>query len=145
MPNLASPRFRKLARLAQAFLIVALIPPLAHAETWVVTDRKHLVQVPSGARLILLDDSERLEAKLSEGLPADPHRAAAIMQQRIRSNYAQRLQQDLVAAQQNLVDAWTVGVTKIPAVVVDRKYVVYGETDVGSAIQSIARWKGGVR
>ncbi|OSN87063.1 hypothetical protein BV352_00227 [Pseudomonas syringae pv. actinidiae] len=67
------------------------------------------------------------------------------MQQRLRSSDAQRLQQDLVAAQQNLVDAWTLGVTKIPAVVVDRKYVVYGETDVGSATQNIARWKGGMR
>ncbi|APQ05715.1 MULTISPECIES: TIGR03757 family integrating conjugative element protein [Pseudomonas syringae group] len=145
MPNLPSPRFKKRDRLAQAFLIAALIHPLAHAETWVITDRNHPVKVPSGARLILLDDSESLEAKLSEGLPADPHRAAAIMQQRLRSNDAQRLQQDLVAAQQGLVDAWSVGVTKIPAVVVDRKYVVYGDTDVGSATQSIARWKGGMR
>ncbi|MBL3624190.1 TIGR03757 family integrating conjugative element protein [Pseudomonas syringae pv. actinidiae] len=145
MPNLPSPGFRKFDRLAPAFLIAALIQPLAHAETWVITDRNHPVQVPSGARLILLDDSERLEAKLSEGLPADPQRAAAIMQQRLRSSDAQRLQQDLVAAQQNLVDAWTLGVTKIPAVVVDRRYVVYGETDVGSATRSIARWKGGMR
>ncbi|KPY38052.1 Uncharacterized protein ALO52_00884 [Pseudomonas syringae pv. primulae] len=67
------------------------------------------------------------------------------MQRRLRSSDAQRLQQDLVAAQQSLVDAWTLGVTKIPAVVVDRKYVVYGETDVGSATQRIARWKGGMR
>ncbi|MEE4220305.1 TIGR03757 family integrating conjugative element protein [Pseudomonas viridiflava] len=145
MPNLPSPCFRNLTRLAQAFVIAALIQPLAHAETWVITDRDHPVQVPSGARLILLDDSERLEAKLSEGLPADPQRAVAIMQQRLRSSDAQRLQQDLVAAQQNVVDAWTVGVTKIPAVVVDRKYVVYGETDVDSATQRIARWKGGMR
>lgn len=145
MPNLPSPGSRNCDRLAPAFLIAALIQPLAHAETWVITDRNHPVQVPSGARLILLDDSERLETKLSEGLPADPQRAAAIMQQRLRSNDAQRLQQDLVAAQQNLVDAWTLGVTKIPAVVVDRKYVVYGETDVGSATRSIARWKGGMR
>lgn len=145
MPNLFSPRFRKRTRLTQAFVIAALIQPLVHAETWVITDRSHPIQVPSGARLILLDDSERLETKLSEGLPADPQRAAAIMQQRLRSSDAQRLQQDLVAAQQNVVDAWTVGVTKIPAVVVDRKYVVYGETDVGSATQRIARWKGGMR
>ncbi|MEQ4221322.1 MULTISPECIES: TIGR03757 family integrating conjugative element protein [Pseudomonas syringae group] len=131
--------------LAQALIAVGFLSPNAHAETWVITDQNHLVQVPSGARLILLDDSERLEAKLSEGLPADPQRAAAIMQRRLRSSDAQRLQQDLVAAQQSLVDAWTLGVTKIPAVVVDRKYVVYGETDVGSATQRIARWKGGMR
>ncbi|WP_449121529.1 TIGR03757 family integrating conjugative element protein [Pseudomonas viridiflava] len=131
--------------LAQALIAVGFLSPNAHAETWVITYQNHLVQVPSGARLILLDDSERLEAKLSEGLPADPQRAAAIMQRRLRSSDAQRLQQDLVAAQQSLVDAWTLGVTKIPAVVVDRKYVVYGETDVGSATQRIARWKGGMR
>ncbi|WP_240334097.1 TIGR03757 family integrating conjugative element protein [Pseudomonas syringae] len=131
--------------LAQALIAVGFLNPNAHAETWVITDRNHPIQAPSGARLILLDDSERLEAKLSEGLPADPQQAAAIMLQRLRSSDAQRLQQDLVAAQQNVVDAWTVGVTKIPAVVVDRKYVVYGETDVGSATQRIARWKGGMR
>ncbi|WP_241000199.1 TIGR03757 family integrating conjugative element protein [Pseudomonas viridiflava] len=131
--------------LAQALIAVGFLSPNAHAKTWVIADRNHLVQVPSGARLILLDDSERLEVKLSEGLPADPQRAAAIMQRRLRSSDAQRLQQDLVAAQQNLVYAWTLGVTKIPAVVVDRKYVVYGETDVGSATQPIARWEGGMR
>ncbi|MGH8391347.1 MAG: DUF1525 domain-containing protein, partial [Pseudomonas sp.] len=36
-------------------------------------------------------------------------------------------------------DAWSVGVEKIPAVVIDRRYVVYGEADVAKAIAQIDR------
>lgn len=30
--------------------------------------------------------------------------------------------------------AWSLGITKIPAVVVDRRYVVYGESDMAKAL-----------
>ncbi|WP_155521778.1 DUF1525 domain-containing protein, partial [Pseudomonas amygdali] len=40
-----------------------------------------------------------------------------------------------------LVDAWSIGVTKVPAVVVDRTFVVYGETNVLAAEQRIAQWR----
>ncbi|WP_122236715.1 TIGR03757 family integrating conjugative element protein, partial [Pseudomonas syringae] len=93
-------------------LIAATQVPLANAEMWIITDRNHPVQAPANARLILLDESERLEAKLSEGLPTNQKQALAIMQKRLMSADAQRLQQDLASAQQNLVDAWSVGVTK---------------------------------
>ncbi|MBX6409328.1 TIGR03757 family integrating conjugative element protein, partial [Pseudomonas syringae pv. tomato] len=53
-------------------LIAAIQVPLANAETWVVTDRNHPVQAQAHVRLILLDESEQLELKLSEGLPANP-------------------------------------------------------------------------
>ncbi|EGH18074.1 hypothetical protein Pgy4_34511, partial [Pseudomonas savastanoi pv. glycinea str. race 4] len=42
---------------------------------------------------------------------------------------------------QNLVDAWSIGVTKVPAVVVDRTFVVYGEPNVLAAEQRIAQWR----
>ncbi|TES54399.1 DUF1525 domain-containing protein, partial [Pseudomonas syringae pv. tomato] len=48
-------------------LIAAIQVPLANAETWVVTDRNHPVQAQAHVRLILLDESEQLELKLSEG------------------------------------------------------------------------------
>ncbi|RMN76062.1 hypothetical protein ALQ53_200101 [Pseudomonas cannabina] len=113
---------------------------LARAETWVITDRNHPVQAPAHVRLILLDEQERLETKLSERLPANQQQAIAIMQQRLKSADAQRLQRDLALAQQNLVDAWSIGVTKVPAVVVDRTFVVYGETNVLAAEHRIAQW-----
>ncbi|MFU0489972.1 integrating conjugative element protein, PFL_4709 family [Pseudomonas syringae] len=122
-------------------LIAATQVPLANAETWIITDRNHPVQAPAHVRVILLDESERLEAKLSEGLPANQQQAVAIMQQRLKSNDAQRLQRDLSSAQQNLVDAWSIGVTKVPAVVVDRTFVVYGEPDAIAAEYRIAQWR----
>ncbi|WP_162880307.1 MULTISPECIES: TIGR03757 family integrating conjugative element protein [Pseudomonas syringae group] len=122
-------------------LVMAAQITLARAETWVITDRNHPVQAPAHVRLILLDESERLETKLSEGLPANQQQAIAIMQQRLKSNDALRLQRDLALAQQNLVDAWSIGVTKVPAVVVDRQFVVYGETNVLAAEHRIAQWR----
>ncbi|OTJ71748.1 hypothetical protein CAY98_34130 [Pseudomonas aeruginosa] len=45
----------------------------------------------------------------------------------------------MVKAQQDVADAWSLGVEKIPAVVVDRQYVVYGEPDVSRALELIAK------
>ncbi|PBP87603.1 integrating conjugative element protein [Pseudomonas syringae] len=141
MPPSSPYRLTGKNRMALLILIAAIQVPLANAETWIVTDRNHPVQAPAHVRLILLDESERLEAKLSEGLPANQQQAIAIMQQRLMSSDAQRLQRDLALAQQNLVDAWSMGVTKVPAVVVDRKFVVYGETNATAAEYRIAQWR----
>ncbi|WP_057443663.1 TIGR03757 family integrating conjugative element protein, partial [Pseudomonas amygdali] len=89
-------------------VVMASQTTLGRAETWVITDRNHTVQAPAHVRLILLDEQERLETKLSEGLPANQQQAIAIMQQRLKSSDAQRLQRDLALAQQNLVDAWSI-------------------------------------
>ncbi|MDU8456760.1 TIGR03757 family integrating conjugative element protein [Pseudomonas syringae group sp. J254-4] len=129
------------SRKAFLILIAATQASFASAETWIITDRNHPVQAPAHVRLILLDESERLEAKLSEGLPANQQQAIAIMQQRLKSSDAQRLQRDLALAQQDLVDAWSMGVTKVPAVVVDSKFVVYGETNATAAEYRIAQWR----
>lgn len=137
MPPSSPYRFSYNIRMAFLILIAAIQVPFANAETWIVTDRNHPVQAPARVRLILLDESERLEAKFSEGLPANQQQAIVIMQQRLKSADAERLQRD----QQNLVDAWSIGVTKVPAVVVDRTFVVYGETNVLAAEQRIAQWR----
>ncbi|EPN74357.1 TIGR03757 family integrating conjugative element protein, partial [Pseudomonas syringae] len=134
-------RFSCKNRMAFLILIAATQVSFANAETWIITDRNHPVQAPAHVQVILLDESERLEAKLSEGLPANQQQAIAIMQQRLKSSDAQRLQQDLALAQQNLVDAWSTGVTKVPAVVVDRKFVLYGETNATAAEYRIAQWR----
>ena len=38
---------------------------------------------------------------------------------------------------QGVTDAWSLGVTTIPAVVVDQRFVVYGEPDVARAVARI--------
>lgn len=123
-------------------LLTALLCASANAETWVFTDSHHPTQSGPGVRVILLDDVDRLQEKLSQGLPADPQQAMAIVRQRMQSPDGQRLQKDLAVAQQGTADAWSLGIAKIPAVVIDRQFVIYGEPNVPLAEQQIARYRG---
>lgn len=123
--------------LCAAALCTALLAPLTQAtEVLVVTDSQHPVQIDSGTRLVQLDQPARLAAELGSALPADPSRGAALVQQRL-NNGGIKLQQRLGAAYQGVVDAWSLGVTTIPAVIVDHRYVVYGEPDVAKAVALI--------
>lgn len=117
------------------------ITTFTQAQTWVITDQSHPITSPGPARNILLDQ-QHLESELSRGLPADPHQAAAIIQSRLTPPSGKRSQTDLAKAQQDLTDAWSLGITKIPAVVVDRRYVVYGEPDIAKALVLINNAKG---
>lgn len=104
----------------------------------VFTDRDHPVQAATGIRIIELDAPASLEAELSFRLPADPSRATAIARARLNAG-GTPLQRTLADAYQGVVDAWSLGIEKIPAVVVDRRYVVYGVSDVPRAVSMINR------
>ena len=119
--------------------LLVLLPAAVQAETWVITNQAHPVLAPSGTRIILLDDQQRLEEQLSRELPADPRQAEATIQRYLASPAGRRLQNDLALAQQGVTAAWSLGVEKLPAVVVDRRYVVYGEPDVTKAVTLIDR------
>lgn len=123
------------------FVLATACVPFATADVLAISDAAHPLINNAGARVVLLDAPERLEQKLSEGLPADPRQAVAIMQQRMRSASAQQLGRDLAKAHQDAADAWSLGVAKLPAVVVDRQYVVYGQPDVAAAVASIERYR----
>jgi integrating conjugative element protein (TIGR03757 family) len=90
----------------------------------------------AGARLVELDLPARIEAELAADLPADPARAAAIVQQRLRDG-GPELQRRIARAYQDVTDAWGLGIAALPAVVVDRRYVVYGDADVARAVARI--------
>lgn len=115
--------------------------PFATADVLAISDAAHSLINSAGARIVLLDAPEHFEQQLSEGLPADPRQAVAIMQQRMRSATAQQLGRDLAKAHQDVACAWNLGVAKLPAVVVDRRYVVYGQPDVAAAVTSIERYR----
>lgn len=105
-------------------------------EIWVVTDSMHPVKAAAGVRVIELDAPARLNAELAAHLPRDPVEAAAIAKQRIASAGTE-LERRLAVAYGGVVDAWSLGVSKIPAVIVERKYVVYGDLDVERALSRI--------
>ncbi|POF86399.1 integrating conjugative element protein [Pseudomonas putida] len=115
----------------------------AHAETWAITDSAHpLTSVPADVRVIKLDDQQRIEEQLSRELPPNPHQAALAARRLMSTPAGAALMQQLATAQQGNADAWSVGVSKVPAVVVDRRYVVYGQPDVATAMQTINRARG---
>lgn len=120
-------------------LSLVLLPVTVPADALVVTDRAHPVTAAVSTHIVLLDQQLRLEAELSRALPPDPQQAAAIIQNRLNSPSGKRLQSDLAKAQQDLTNAWRLGIEKIPALVVDRRYVVYGEPDVAKALELINR------
>jgi len=123
--------------LLAAALCAGTLSSLAHADDiLVVTDSQHPVQTHSDVRLIELDQPARIKAELSAHLPTDPVRGAALVQQRLQDG-GNALQARLGTVYQGVVDAWSLGVTTIPAVIVDRLYVVYGEPDVAKAVALI--------
>lgn len=114
--------------------------PASATEVWVITDREHPIQVTPGVRLIELDAPARIKAELSSKLPSDPAQASLIVQQRLKHGGAE-LQERLARAHQGVIDAWSLGVTKVPAIVVDRRYIVYGETDTLRALACVENYR----
>lgn len=113
------------------------------AEIWIVTDARHPVAGAQAAdRVIQLDAAQAVEAELSARLPDDPQRAAALVRQRLH-NGGHALQQRLREAYQDVTDAWSLGITSIPAVIVDQRYVVYGESNLDQALVRIKRHREG--
>ncbi len=106
----------------------------------VVIDRHHSVyNVPSNARVIELDIIKQLQQEIFANLPNDPKQAEQMARSRLTTSEDQ-LKQTMQVALQNVVDAWSLGVTKVPAVVIDN-YVVYGEADVKQAISQITAYQ----
>ena len=126
-------------RCQHLLLVLLMLPDAALAEALVYTDKPHRVTAATDARIVLLDQQHHLETDLSRDLPPDPQLAAAIIHGRLSGPSGKRLQSDLAKAQQDITDAWSLGIEKIPAVVVDRRYVVYGEPDVAKALELINR------
>jgi integrating conjugative element protein (TIGR03757 family) len=119
-------------------LLLAAFSLPAVAEVLVITDRFHPVQAASDARVIELDRAARIEAALSADLPADPEHAAKIARQRLADP---ELPGRLRSAYQDIAEARGLAVRKIPAVLVDRRYVVYGDPDVFRALARIESYR----
>jgi integrating conjugative element protein (TIGR03757 family) len=119
-------------------LLVTLTTTLqVNGETILITDTLLPIAATKDIRVITLDTPATLEGELSVHLPADPAQAQRIFAQRMTPEVAAQLTQ----AHQNVTDAWSMGVTKVPAVVVDRKYVIYGETNVQRAFDRIEEYR----
>lgn len=95
------------------------------------------VSAPAGVPVYHIDRLRSIEAELSAGLPADPQQAASIAQARIRAR-GDELQRDALAAGTGAGLALHYGIDRVPAIVIDGRYVLFGERSVEAALE---RWR----
>lgn len=112
----------------------------AAVELHVYSDSSIQLEAVGETQVVHLDRAQQIEAKLEENLPTDPQRAAVIVRQRLKLG-GPDLQHEIGRAYQGITDAWQQGITRLPAVVVDNRYVVYGEPNVQRALQSIEAFR----
>lgn len=93
------------------------------------------IAVPAGTIVYELDAQARLEERLSRDLPGDPEAATRIADERIKAGGV-ALQQELVRAGTGLSRAIALGINRVPAIVIDGRWVAYGETDVAKALST---------
>ncbi|MCC4607858.1 TIGR03757 family integrating conjugative element protein [Xanthomonas campestris pv. zinniae] len=112
------------------------------AEVRIFTDSAHPVTVPAGITVTELDAPARLVATLGAGLPSDPSRAEAIMRRRLKgASPGAPAPAQIAQACQGVADAYNAGIARLPAVMVDGRYVVYGEPNVSRALARIAAYR----
>lgn len=94
--------------------------------------------VPDTVPVIELDAPARLDARVSEGLSADLETAQSTIRERMTSPEWQEVMQRYGDLYTGVTRAWMLQVEKLPAVVVDGRYVVYGQHNVMAAVEDIA-------
>ncbi|WP_127958551.1 TIGR03757 family integrating conjugative element protein [Serratia microhaemolytica] len=113
------------------FPLPALWSASVLAGTVLYTDSQHMPNhLPTDVMVVPLDAPEQLQAQFFGSLSADPVQAAAQVKQVMASPRWAQQQQQLAHAYQQVVKAWELGVSKVPAVVFDERDVVYGTTDI---------------
>lgn len=111
---------------------------LAHAGVEIFTVAgQPVTNVPDDSVVIELDAPARLDAQLSTNLPANRDQARREVQRRFHSPEWDDVMSQYRHAATGVARAWMIGVEKIPAVVVDSRYVVYGQPDVAAALREI--------
>lgn len=89
-----------------------------------------------------LDGIQRIEAKLSKDLTADPEHSKRIVLQRIQQlDEVARAQMQRVAM--GLAKAVQYGIDRYPAIVFDGEVVIYGVTDIRAALLQYQQWREG--
>ena len=128
--------------LKMLLILIGLFSPL-----WAMSDEKvRSIEVftitgmppqnmPSNAVLVEIDAAGRIDALLSESLPDDPEQAQAFMRQVMNSPEWDSFSQQLKQAYTGLARAQQLNIEKVPAVVINSTFVIYGVTKVDDALK----------
>jgi len=125
--------------------MLIMIPGIANAlqsvEVFTVAG-KPVYGATKHAVVVEIDAAARLDADFSYGLSSDPQEAFSQIKEKI-SVHGPELYQRYKDSYIGLTRARVLGVLKVPAVVVDSKYVVYGVYDIEKALRIIASYNEG--
>ena len=135
---MSGPHTRLLTALVASIWAAAPVGAQEQVEIFLLA--AHEVRGAEGAKVFYVDAVERLAASLSAGLPADPAQAAALARQRFDA-LSQADRQAAGAGAEALALATQYGLTKVPAIVFDRRAVVYGVLDVDKARALYRAWR----
>ena len=94
-----------------------------------------------GAAVHVLDARDGHAEAFGAGLPDDPERALAEAKRRLETRAGRAALARLAAAAAGNALAGRLGIEKLPAVVVDGRYVVYGVRDVAQAAKRVEAWR----
>ena len=94
-----------------------------------------------GAQVHVLDARDGHAEAFGADLPDDPERALAEARRRMATPAGRAALARIAAAAAGNALAGRLGIEKLPAVVVDGRYVVYGVRDVARAIERVEAWR----
>ena len=94
-----------------------------------------------GATVHVLDARDGHAEAFGADLPADPERALAEAHRRLATPAGRAALERIAAAAAGNALAGRLGIGKLPAVVVDGRYVVYGVRDVARAVERVEAWR----
>ena len=94
-----------------------------------------------GAAVHVLDARDGHAEAFGAGLPDDPERALAEVKRRMATAEGRATLARIAAAAAGNALAGRLGIEKLPAVVVDGRYVVYGMRDVARAVERVEAWR----
>lgn len=89
----------------------------------------------SPAQIIYLDEGELLVQQLGRSLPNDQPAAEKEVLKRMATREGEALVEKIGSAYDGVVQAWSRGITKLPAILIDDQYVVYGIYNVDDALE----------
>ena len=129
-------------RAALVWVLVLVASPAADAGDVVSFTLSSMpLRATGGAVVHVLDARDAYAAAFGADLPADPERALAEARRRVSSTEGRAALARIAEAAAGNVLAGRLGIEKLPAVVVDGRYVVYGVRDVTRAVERVEAWR----
>ena len=122
-------------------LVLAASPATGAGDVVAFTLSSMPLRATGGAVVHVLDARDGYAEAFGADLPADPERALAEARRRVSSPEGRAALARIAEAAAGNVLAGRLRIEKLPAVVVDGRYVVYGVRDVARAVERVEAWR----